>query len=205
MQELRDFYVKNGEEIRQRLADFSKLREADEKRLFYELCFCIMAVQTSGIKSWEVAKRLKEENFLDNGTSPERFLREGYIRFHNNKSNYLLEARKNFINVVEKLRTEEDPKQMREWLVENVKGFGMKEASHFLRNIGRTQELAILDRHILRNMERHGFIEEIPKSLTKKKYLEIEQNFQKMAKTLNMKPAELDLLLWAKEVGVVFK
>lgn len=205
MQELRDFYVKNGEEIRQRLTDFAELREASEEQLFYELCFCIMAVQTSGIKSWEVAKRLKEKNFLDNGTNPEKLLREGYIRFHNNKSQYLLEAREKFEEFMAKLNSEKDPKQMREWLAENVKGFGMKESSHFLRNIGRTQELAILDRHILRNMERYGFIEEIPKSLTKKKYLEIEQNFQEMAKTLKMKPAELDLLLWAKEVGVVFK
>ena len=205
MQELRDFYSEKKEEISQRIGDFSQLRKVDDETLFYELCFCIMAVQTSGLKSWKVAEKLKENGFLNTGINPKKFLREGYIRFHNNKTKHLLEARESFKNVMEELRTEKDPKQMREWLVENVKGFGMKEASHFLRNIGLTQELAILDRHVLRNMERHGFLEEFPKSLTKKKYLEIEQNFQKMAKTLKMKPAELDLLLWAKEVGVVFK
>src|SRR3989344_1392908 len=91
--------------------------------------------------------------------------------------------------------------EMREWLVQNVKGVGWKEASHFLRNIGRTRELAILDRHILRNMVRFGFADGMPKSLTKNKYLELEQSFINMASSLEMKPAELDLLLWAKETG----
>ncbi len=52
---------------------------------------------------------------------------------------------------------------------------------------------------------RFGFAYGIPKSLTKNKYLELEQSFINMASSLEMKPAELDLLLWAKETGFVFK
>ncbi len=36
----------------------------------------------------------------------------------------------------------------RDWLVENITGLGMKEASHFLRNVGYL-DLAIIDKHIL--------------------------------------------------------
>jgi N-glycosylase/DNA lyase len=40
----------------------------------------------------------------------------------------------------------------REWLVAYAPGFGPKQASMFLRNTGRTYELAILDRHVLSYM-----------------------------------------------------
>ena len=212
MQELRDFYSEKGAEISQRLQEFSKLRGASDERLFYELCFCIMAVQTSGVRSWKVAENLRENKFFEQGQSPEGFLREGYIRFHNNKSKHLLEMRTKFPEILGALKGAskgesgiKSIEEMREWLVQNVKGVGWKEASHFLRNIGRTRELAILDRHILRNMVRFGFADGMPKSLTKNKYLELEQSFINMASSLEMKPAELDLLLWAKETGFVFK
>src|SRR3989344_5249587 len=218
MQELRASYSEKGAEISQRLQEFSKLRGASEERLFYELCFCIMAVQTSGVRSWKVAENLRRNKFFERGQRPEKFLREGYIRFHNNKSKHLLEMRAKFPEILRALKGASrkhgaqstglgagNIEKMREWFVQNVKGVGWKEASHFLRNIGRTRELAILDRHILRNMNRFGFANGIPKSLTKNKYLELEQNFIKMAHKFEMKPAELDLLLWARETGFVFK
>ena len=64
---------------------------------------------------------------------------------------------------------------LREWLVENIKGIGYKEACHFLRNIGLGSQLAILDRHILKNLELYQVIEKIPVSISKKKYIEIEK------------------------------
>ncbi len=205
MEELRGIYKRKEGEILKRLSEFSNLKKADEGTLFYELCFCILAVQTSGIRSWKVAERLKESGFYNNGALPTKFLREGYIRFHNNKARHLLEARQKFPEIMKKVKEIKDEAELRDWLVNNVKGLGMKEASHFLRNIGFTQNLAIIDRHILKNMLRYEIIEEIPKSLTRKKYLELEEKFQGFSKGMGMKPAELDLLLWAKEVGVVFK
>ncbi len=212
MQELINFYSEKKQEIKSRLQEFSKLRGASDERLFYELCFCIMAVQTSGVRSWRTAESLRRNKFFERGQRPEKFLREGYIRFHNNKSKHLLEMRAKFPEILRALKGASSMasgiksiEEMREWLVQNVKGVGWKEDSHFLRNIGRTRELAILDRHILRNMNRFGFANGIPKSLTKNKYLELEQNFIKMAHKFEMKPAELDLLLWARETGFVFK
>ena len=69
-----------------------------------------------------------------------------------------------------------DGRDLRAWLVREVKGLGWKEASHFLRNIG-FRDLAILDRHILRNLRRHGVIRTIPASLPEKRYLAIEGRF----------------------------
>lgn len=95
---------------------------------------------------------------------------------------------------------------MREWLVKNVKGVGMKEASHFIRNIGfGGKELAILDRHILKNLKELKVIEKIPKKLTKKTYLEIEEKMREFCKMLGISMYELDMLLWYKETGKVLK
>src|SRR6267143_178578 len=107
--------------------------------------------------------------------------------------------------MVEELRSFYNPFELREWFVENVKGLGYKEASHFLRNIGHGEEFAILDRHILRNIKKLGLVEEIPTSLTKKKYLDIEERLRHFSKEIDIPMADLDLLFWSKETGWVFK
>ena len=85
-----------------------------------------------------------------------------------------------------------------------VYGLGYKESSHFLRNIGR-KNLVILDRHVLKNMVKYKVLEEIPKSLSKNKYLEIENKFKQLASNNDISVDELDLLFWSLETGEVFK
>src|SRR5438034_9606199 len=94
-----------------------------------------------------------------------------------------------------------NPFELREWLVENVKGLGYKEASHFLRNIGLGEGFAILDRHILRNLDRLGVITEIPVSITKKRYLEIEEKLRRFATEIGIPLADLDLRSEERRVG----
>ena len=93
----------------------------------------------------------------------------------------------------------------RQWLVDNIKGIGWKEASHFLRNIGYL-DLAIIDRHILSNMQEHGLIKaNEKKGLTKKRYLIYEKILQQIAEEVEMLPGELDLYLWYRKTGKVLK
>ena len=55
----------------------------------------------------------------------------------------------------------------------------MKTASHFLRGLGFSHnQLAILDVHILDWLVRFGVIDEVPKYLSNKKYLEIERRMK---------------------------
>ena len=89
--------------------------------------------------------------------------------------------------------------------MKNIKGLGYKEASHFLRNIGRGEDLAILDRHILKNLALLGVIDEVPSSPTKRLYLEIEEKMAAFSRQTNIPMGHLDLLLWYKEAGEVFK
>lgn len=97
------------------------------------------------------------------------------------------------------------PAGAREWLIKNVNGLGRKEASHFLRNIGLGKEFAILDVHIMRNLKWFNVIDEIPEQLTDKKYLEIEAKMKKFSKDAGIPLNALDLLLWSKETGFLFK
>jgi len=93
--------------------------------------------------------------------------------------------------------------ELREWIVRNVKGLGYKEASHFLRNIGFTQ-YAIIDFHIIDLLLKYKLIEK-PKTLSKTKYLEIEELLRQIAKKLNLNLAELDLYMWYMETGKILK
>ena len=111
----------------------------------------------------------------------------------------------NYVSIKPILRKFNDINKLREWLVSNIKGIGHKEASHFLRNIGLGKNIAILDRHILRNLKDFGVIKEIPKSISRAKYLEIEKKMTAFSKQTGIPLSHLDLLLWYKETGEIFK
>ncbi len=66
---------------------------------------------------------------------------------------------------------------IRKFIVKNIKGIGPKQASHFLRNIGYSNQIAVLDVHILRYMCIQGVISEEYKSVSNLKlyeYLELK-------------------------------
>lgn len=193
-------YDENKDIIKSRLEDFSKIKDDN---IFYELCYCLLTPQSSARLCWDTILKLKENDFLNKEIDILPIL-DPRVRFHINKSKYLIEARQNYKKLKEKLDEIKDPSELREFLVKNVKGLGYKEASHFLRNIGY-RGLAILDRHILKNLLRYRVIDELPKTLTKKKYFEIENKFKRFADKININIDELDLLLWSKETGEVFK
>ena len=199
---LRDHAIR-GDAIRNRLADFRAVPDAD---YFYELAYCLLTPQSSAIHAGRVVERLREADFLRNGgdATPLLRAREQYIRFHNTKARRLLDARDRFPEVRDMLVSGESAAAERAWLVANVKGLGWKEASHFLRNIGR-RDLAILDRHILRNLARHGVIRAIPASLTPSRYRTIEERFARFAQALGIPMDELDLLFWSRETGEILK
>jgi N-glycosylase/DNA lyase len=95
--------------------------------------------------------------------------------------------------------------EKREWLVRSVKGLSYKEATHFLRNIGKNEGLTILDRHILKNLKYHSVISALPKTVTKKNYLTIEKKFLRFAHDIGISVDELDLLFWSNETGEILK
>ena len=94
--------------------------------------------------------------------------------------------------------------ERREFFVQNVKGIGYKEASHFLRNIG-FKGYAILDKHIINSLHEFGVLSTNEKPKNNKEYLEIEQKFIDFSKDAGIDMDELDLLLWSRKNGRILK
>ena len=192
-----------GERIRARLEDFARV---PEREYFYELAYCLLTPQSSAVNAGATVERLKKADLLGSDVDPTEalFSKDHYIRFHNTKARHLLEAKKNLPEILAALRAGMSPVEKRAWLVAGVRGLGWKEASHFLRNIGY-RDLAILDRHILRNLRRHAVIRALPKSLTPRRYMAIEENFRRFAGAIGIPMDELDLLFWSRETGEILK
>ncbi len=198
---LKQGYSERKDIIKNRLKYFKTVGKEDDKRIFAELCFCLLTPQSKAKICDAAIQNLVKTNLLYTGN--ENDIKDYLIgvRFNNNKTNYIIEARKLFtdnkkINIKNKLSEFNNIQELREWLVDNIKGLGWKESSHFLRNIGHYENMVILDRHILKNLLKHGAIEEIPETLTDKKYFEIEEKFKEFAKQINIPIEEIDLLFF---------
>lgn len=201
--ELHRLHGERKELIRQRLGEFARVGRSD---LYYELAYCLLTPQSSAVNAGRAVEVLKEHGLLTRGIDPEPLLHrpEYYIRFHRTKARNLLDAREQFPEIVAHLGNGGTGEELRQWLVRCVRGLGWKEASHFLRNIGY-RDLAILDRHILRNLVRAGVLRSLPKTLTPRRYLAIERKFRAYAGAIGIPMDELDLLFWSMETGAVLK
>ena len=182
--------------VDKRMEEFSRIRHKGYNGVFRELVFCILAAGTSAELGIKTVKHLGDTIFFGSKKDIQKKLKEVY-RFHTIRAGYLDLARKNFKNV------SLDSEDVREQLVKNIKGIGMKEASHFLRNIG-FKNYAIVDFHIVDILVKNNLIEK-PKTITPKKYIEIENLLKKLSEKTNTNLGELDLYLWYEETGKILK
>lgn len=191
-------------EIRSALASY---RAVPEENYFYELCFCLMTPQSSAAHAFDAQQRLEELRFQTTDLDPEPILRrsEFYIRFHKTKARRLVALKALFPEVMSVIARPMPATEKREWLVRHINGLSFKEATHFLRNIGRNEGMAILDVHILRRLHTYGVIDEIPSSLPPSRYLKIEALFQKFAASIGIPVDELDLVFWSAGTGFILK
>jgi N-glycosylase/DNA lyase len=202
IEELKRIVEKCKDIVEKRIKEFENIG-TDEDLIFKELCFCILTANFSAEKGIII------QNTINNGfinLSREELYNEliklGYR--YPNRSEYVIEARKYYGNLLKIIKSFSNTKSLREWLVKNIKGIGYKEASHFLRNIG-FKDVAIIDRHILRFLKNKGLIIEDFKNLTRKRYLEIENLLSGIADKLNITLAELDLYIWYLMTGKILK
>jgi len=211
IKEIKKIYNSVKEDIQSRLDDFSRLWEnGDEKDIFAELVFCILTPQSKAKNCWNAVKKIVSKNMLLHGDKKQIIKELHGVRFRYKKAEYIIKARKHFLmnnklSVRSKIQQFKNPYLTREWLVKNIAGFGYKEASHFLRNIGMGEDFAILDRHILKNLRRLDVIRCVPKSLSRNIYLDIEKRMRGFAIGIGIPLSHLDLLLWYRETGEIFK
>jgi len=210
MKEIIDTYHQIIKDIHNRILDFKSVwNKADEKRLFQELAFCLLTPQSKAENAWKTIIKLTENNKLFEATISSISNDLNLVRFKNNKAAYLVEAREIFFNnskgIRETLFEFTSVFEKRKWLNNNIKGFGLKESSHFLRNIGFVEDIAILDRHIMKNLRKFNVISEIPKSIPEKKYFQIENKMKKFSNEIRIPLGHLDFIFWYNETHTIFK
>lgn len=210
--ELKEIYDDIKGDIEARLDYFRSVwNNGDNKSIHMELSFCILTPQSKALNAWAAIEKLDENKLLWSGEKEEISEHLNTVRFKNNKADNLVRLRNQMTNENGEIITKDffegikKVEDKREWIVKNIRGMSFKEASHFLRNVGFGDDLAILDRHILRNMEKLGVIKEIPKTITPKKYKEMEVKLRKYTKKVGIPMDHMDLLLWYKEAGEIFK
>lgn len=196
-------YIALKPAIKKRLNDFKKIQADD---YFYELCYCICTPQSKAKNAFQVVNKLRHNDFFNQKFDPVDFLRDSkhYIRFHNQKSIRLLKAIDIFGQVEKVINSDITAFEKRENITKMVNGFGLKESSHFLRNIG-FENLAILDRHVLKHLVYCNVFKDIPKVASQNQYYFVEKEFKKFAKKINIPIDELDLLFWSYETGEILK
>ncbi|MCL0029900.1 DNA lyase [Dehalococcoidia bacterium] len=203
-------YEKSKPELKRQLADFEKFgQEANRDDLFAELAYCLCTPQNPFRNCRAACHELTQNKLMFSADADliAYFLHKSKVRFHNNKAAFIVEARAELYDdgrqydiktLVQQLRSMPQLKA-RDYLLCDVyiKGLGPKESSHFLRNIGHGDNLAILDRHILLKLVECDVIETHPtKNPTYREYIDIESRMREWSRQLGISLGELDLLLW---------
>ncbi|MBI2428171.1 MAG: N-glycosylase/DNA lyase [Ignavibacteriales bacterium] len=204
IEELKEAYESKKPAIRRRLREF---KQVPKEKYFYELLYCLMTPQSSAVNAGKAQAMFESLGFINADIDPEQILseRKHYIRFHKTKAKWIMRMKEQFDEIEDIIAGNSTAFEKRIWLAEHVMGFSLKEATHFLRNIGKNDGLAILDRHIIKNLRYHGVIRSVPKTITKKVYLNIEKKFLQFSDAIGISVDELDLVFWSKEAGEILK
>ncbi len=200
LNKLKREYELGKDKFIKRLKEFRLL---SKEEYYYEFLFCLLTPQSNAKKCWQAIEEIRKLDKIDRDSVRE--ILKTKTRFHNNKSSYIIEAKLNWNNILNQINREENVVTLRNWLADNVKGYGLKEASHFIRNVGKSEnKIAILDRHILRNLKLLGIIDN-DRILNKKNYFDIEQKFLSFSIEIGIPIDHLDLFFWSRENGEIFK
>ena len=210
-EEIKKLYVVLKEPIDRRLEEFKAIwLRFNELEIIYELNFCLLTPQSKAKICWEAVLKLKEANAFESGDKGLIMKCLSGVRFPANKTRYIVELRKKvwsdeFKPLFALLKLDVSPAVKRDALVKEVKGIGYKEASHFLRNIWIGRDLAILDRHILKNLKKFGVISGEVRNISKRRYLELEERMTDFSVKLGVEMKYLDFIFWYMETGKIFK
>ena len=210
IKELKTLYNERKDSIENQLKEFDVVRKsADDRRIFEELVFCILTSAVGpkvGARSLDAIKDIlleaTPEEIEERLTGVHKYPEKAYYIAHTRdylKNEYGLKMR-------ELLNSYDDPLERREFFALNkdIKGLGLTQASHFLRNIG-LKGYAILDRNVVRSLYDLGVLESSKPPTTKKKYLEAERKMKEFSDELGMSIEELDMVLWSMKTGHIPK
>lgn len=210
-------------EIQEQAAPDLEWRRLSEDRLWHELAVCMFSSQMLYETALGAANRVYEQgllsfnNWLAHGPSYENSLiaalseplsinvhgvnREARPRFKNRLASLLNRTMSEMnacnISLHELLDSSLSEHQAREQLMEQVWGFGPKQASLFLRRIGYCTELAVLDTHLLDYLKLALEMDIKPSALSNlSSYKNMESQFQTIANDFGYPVGCVDLATW---------
>jgi len=149
---------------------------------------------------WKASKASLHEQILDVLMMPLKLgNKERRFRFPRVRAKQLEETRLALLRITGGLPALIDDSvedlEARRRLVREVSGFGPKQASMFLRNVGRSYDLAILDSHVMRFGCAIGvFNEQVPSSLSQ--YERLEKSFRHYANAIGYSVGCVDSAVW---------
>lgn len=164
--------------------------------IFKQAVYCFLTPATKSDSADKTYQYLFENNIFYHATLEQlaQILREKpYIRFHNQKAKRLLQWQKEGMYHVQQILNIPSALEKREYIVQNINGMNYKEATHFLRNTGMSEDLVILDRHIIYFMQKVNLLtSEQDMKILSRNYLLWEQMFINF---INSK-------IWQESIGV---
>lgn len=188
-----------------------------EKKLWWELSVCILGSQVPYSLAVTAADAVAENDFLlDRNIETNELMEqlstllsspldvEGNprkYRFPHSKSKQLAMTHssilRNFGSISCFLGNVESAEAARLWLIKNAPGMGPKQASMFIRNVGFSYDLAILDRHVLNYMSAIGIHSNKASFVsTISQYTKCESALKRHADDLNCSVGLLDWAIW---------
>lgn len=203
-------------EIQARIATLRR-DKIDDRMLWWELSCCILSSQVPYSVATAAADAIEYEELLlapkletdELTTALEDVLTRCLIvggrsvryRFPNSRSKQLAAAHaavhRRDTSLSALLASFADVSLARRWLVDNVPGAGPKQASMFLRNVGLTYSLAILDRHVLKYMSVLGISDHAQPFVSgMSTYLHLEQALREYAMRIGYEVGLLDWAIW---------
>lgn len=199
-------YKKIEPQAQKKLKEFSNKKNKTHKELLEELTFCIFAANSSAKMGLLASQLLKDTMHQGSLTEIKQKVHKK-VRFYNKRSEYLHYNREyikkkheTLPNLIKKFQ---NPNDLRLYIKKNLKGFGMKESSHFLRNIGY-KGFTIIDKHVLSVIQEIGLRHNTPPK-NEQEYLEIETTIIQFAQKNNLQIDILDLAFWSYRTGEIIK
>lgn len=195
--------------IETRWREFEEVFQRGDEAIFEELCFCLFTAGSSartGLKSIDAIRDILMTGSMEKLSEHLK----GIHRYGKRRAEYVVLARE-FVQCELDFKLKGTIESFcggaegrRDFIVQNIKGLGYKESSHFLRNIG-FRGYAILDRHILRNLRRFGVTAETSTPSSKKRYLKVEEQMKAFAEEIDIDFDDLDFVFWSHETGEILK
>jgi N-glycosylase/DNA lyase len=196
--------------------------EMTEEELWQTLCLCILSSNVHYESAQSALSHLVDNGYLginwimetpnSENLIAEELSKPLYLpvrldgsgrryRFPNVRARNIVQAARVLFSeklLISKLLAIHDSERtVRDILVAKIPGIGLKEASHFLRDIGYSNNLAIVDSHVISFLAEINAISRAEvKMMNRSTYFELENILQKLCKEHNVSLSAFDMAVW---------